>query len=287
MRFFCINDRAPKTTIELLARACEARGVAFHEIHAPAFRFDPQAGLQRGDMLYRPAVSGAAARVEQFLWRDGLASFHRDPLGPFFHADAYPLLFQGLGISVPRTLPVVSRDREAMRAAVEALGGLPVVVKLLGFEGGVGVLRVDSLPALFSTLDYLLASGREPLLAAYIEDAVHWRVVVLGGRAIAAYRNVPEADDFRTYASEDPADFVTEPPPELEQLAVAAADALRTDFAGVDLLRHPSGRCYLLEANFPCWFAQSQLVAGVDVAGAMVERLIQVRQSLCECEISD
>lgn len=279
-RLFCVNDTAPETTLGLLRAACETRGVGYHEIRAPAFGFDPDERPERGDLIYRPAVSAAALRVEQFLWHDGVASFHKDPLGPFFHADAYPLLFQSLGLTAPRTRPVLSRDRAELRAAVEALGGLPVIVKLLGWEGGVGVLRADSLPALFSAVDFLLASGQQPLLAAYVEGAVHWRVVVLGGRVAAAYRNLAEPDDFRTYASERPEDFTTTPAPDLARLALAAAEALRVDFAGVDLLQHPSGRCYLLEANFPCWFAQAQIVAGIDVAGAMIERLLEISRGL-------
>lgn len=286
-RLICIDDAAPKETTDLLAEACVRRDVQFERLWAPGFDFDPSAGLERGDMVYRPAVSTAALRVEQCLWREGLATFHRDPLGPFFCADAYPLLFQHLGLPVPRTLPVRSRDRDRLKAAVQALGGLPVIVKLMGFEGGVGVMRLDSWTTLVSMIDYLVASGREPLLAAYVDQAVHWRVIVLGGEAVAAYRNTPEPDDFRTYASEDPADFTTEPDADLVRLAVAAANALRVDFAGVDLLRHPSGRIYLLEANFPCWFAQSQIVAGIDVAGAMVDRLLDLRRGMLGDKVSD
>ena len=82
------------------------RGAAFHDIDAPAFAFHADAGLADGDMLYRPAVSTAAARVEQALWHDRVASFHTDPLGPFFGAYAYPLLFRHAGLPTPRTLPV-------------------------------------------------------------------------------------------------------------------------------------------------------------------------------------
>ena len=36
----------------------------------------------------------------------------------------------------------------------------------------------------------------------------------------------------------------------------------------------PRRRLYLLEANFPCYYAQAQLKGGVDVAGAMVDYLL-------------
>jgi hypothetical protein len=274
MNLFCINDGVPELTVSLLRDACAGRGVSFHEIDAPSFPFDPDAGLAAGDMLYRPAVSAVAARVEQFVWRDGVASFHADPLGPFFGAFAYPLLFRHAGLPTPRTLPVVSGHRERLKAAVAAVGGFPALIKVMGFEGGVGAIRVDALPALYSTMDFLLASGQQPFLCAFIDEAVHWRATVVGDRVVAAYRNTPIGDDFRTFGSEDPADFTETPDPALADLAVRATKALRVELAGVDILQHPSGRLYLLEANFPCYFAHAQEVAGIDVAGAMVEHLV-------------
>lgn len=56
-----------------------------------------------------------------------------------------------------------------------------------------------------------------------------------------------------------------------------AAHALGYDFAGVDILLHPSGRAYLLEANFPCFFPQAERFGRADVAGLMVEHLLARR----------
>jgi glutathione synthase/RimK-type ligase-like ATP-grasp enzyme len=60
---------------------------------------------------------------------------------------------------------------------------------------------------------------------------------------------------------------------------VAAAHCVGTDFAGVDVLAHPSGRFYLLEANSPCYFPQAEAFGRVDVARAMVEALLARRAS--------
>lgn len=275
MKFICIDDQTPEETCSLLAGACAARDVAFERIHAPSFWLGDAPRIGPGDLIYRPAVSLAAIRVEQLLWSSDLASFYLDPLGPFFHADAYPLMFQAQGLPYPRTLPVMSVTREAIDAAVEALGGYPVVVKALGGEGGVGVMRFHGGDSLRPTLEYLLSIGVRPYLSAFVDQAVHWRVVVVGDRAVAAYRNTPLDDDFRTIASLDPADFTSTPSEALSDLALRAARAVRVDMAGVDILEHPSGRLYLLEANFPCYFPHAQLVAGIDVAGALIDRLIE------------
>ena len=127
-------------------------------------------------------------------------------------------------------------------------------------------------PALFSLVDYVKSMGGYPLLTAYIEDAVHWRVVVIGDRAVAAYQNCTEPDDFRTYAREELSDYVR-PSFAMADLSVRAVQTVRCEFGGVDILAQPDGRMYVLEANFPCYFPQAQLVAGVDIAGMMIDYL--------------
>jgi ribosomal protein S6--L-glutamate ligase len=271
VRFFCVDDRAPEVTISVLRGACEARDVEFVHVRAHAALPGP---LEPGDGLYRPAVSAKAIWVERQLWRADTASFHADPDGPFVLITSPVELWARLGLPVPRTLDPISTDRRQLDAQVEELSGYPVIVKFQGGEGGVGVMRADSSPALYSIIDYAFAKDSRPHLSAYVPDALHLRVIVVGDQAVTAYRNVTAVGDFRTYTSQDPDDYDLPISDELGALAVAATQALRLELAGVDILEHASGRRYLLEANFPCYFATPETVAGVDVSGALVEHLM-------------
>jgi hypothetical protein len=278
---YCVSDgTVPATTTGLLAAACAARGVAFVPIDAG--RFDPceEVALAAGDLLFRPAVSYAAVRVEQALYDDSLATFYGDGEALFFDGVAAPLLFARRGLPIPRTIALLHNDRAQLRRAVERVGGLPVVVKVPGGEGGVGVMLLESFASLASVLDHLFAAGRTPQLMAYVRGATHWRVVVVGSRAVAAYRNHPYPDDFRSGPSSDPLDYMVPTPSPLTELAVAATRAIRREHAGVDILQHESGRLYLLEANFPCYFPQAQLVGGIDVAGALLDHLLAKSERL-------
>lgn len=286
-RLVCINDGVPIETTALLRAACELRHVAYVEIDARSFDYDPAWQLGGGDMLFRPAVSTAASRVEQFLYREGVATFWIGPLDMYFESSYWQALLVRSGVPIPRTISCVSSHRELLKAFVDRLGGFPVIVKCPGSSGGIGVIRVESFPALFSIIDYALAMGSAPLLCAYVAGATHWRVVVVGQRAVAAYRNAPEDDDFRTYARRDPADYVSEVPSALAAVAIRAVQALRLEHGGVDVLEHESGRLYVLEANFPCYFPQAQLVGGIDVAGEMVEHLMAKSKRLSVCSSPD
>lgn len=278
MRLYCVDDGVPGETLDLLAAACRARAVEFVSVDARTFDFAASRPLPAGAMLYRPAVSLAAMRVEQFLAADGVATFHPDAEAPFFLPVSAPLLFARAGLPVPRTLPCASADRDLLRRSVAHLGGLPVVVKVAGGEGGVGVMLAESLAGLFALVDHLLDSGRQPWLAAFVAAAEHWRVIVVGDTAVAAYRNPLAVDDFRSVAGSAPGDVTITVEPRLAALAVAAVRTLRVETGGVDILVHPSGRLYLLEANFPCYFAHAQRLAGVDIAGRMVEHLLAKRR---------
>ncbi len=274
MRFICIDDGVPPETPNLLRSACQVRDVPFQSVDPRTFEFREESRLGSGDILFRPAVSVLAQRVEQFLYGPGTATFYADPDDVYFATTNPVLLHERVGLPLPRNFPCHTKDRTVLRSYVERLGGLPVVVKVMGGSRGIGVMTATTLPALFSLVDYLFNLGVTPYLMAYVGDAVHWRVVVVGDRAVAAYRNTTDEDDFRTYAGSSLADYFAEVRPDLAALSVRAVQGIRRETGGVDLLEHPSGRLYLLEANFPCYFPQAQLVAGIDIAGMMVDHLI-------------
>ncbi len=211
--------------------------------------------------------------VEQYLHREGVATFYVDD-DPFVFVDNALLRFERAGVPVPRSHRCRPTTTEVVDAFVDDLGGFPVVVKVGGNEGGVGVVVVESPRSLYSVLDYLWAENIHPLVTTFVPDAVHWRVVVVGSRAVAAYRNTTRPGDFRTYAEDNASLYTGDVEPELARIAVSAATAIRRETAGVDVLMHPSGRTYVLEANFPCYFAQAQTVGGIDVAGAMIDHLL-------------
>jgi hypothetical protein len=280
MNFYCVDDGVPEPTTRFLRQACDARGVEYVHVDPRWFDFRDDQQLQPGELLYRPAVSVAASRVEQFLYADGVATFYRDADGVFFNPMTSALHFHRVGLPVPRTFYLQDTPRPTLDSYVQRLGGYPVVIKLLGYSRGVGVMRADSPESLYSIVDFAQAEGKSPLLCAYVEDAVHWRLIVVGDRVVAGYLNRKDHNDFRTYADESPEDFQHPIKPAMADLAVRAVHALRYEFGGVDILEHPSGRLYLLESNFPCYFATPQEVVGTDVSGAMLDFLIEKSRRL-------
>ncbi len=274
LRFFCVNDAVALPTTVSLEAACRARGIEFLDVDARSFDYAPERQLQAGDLMYRPAVSQTAMRVEQFLWNRGVVTFHTRSDGVFFVPHTPPLRFERAGLPIPRTVYCSTTNRKRIAQYVEYVGGFPLIVKMLGFANGIGVMRVDSFPALFSLLDYELSQGANPLLAQYIADAAHWRLIVLGERVIASYRKSPVANDFRAQAVRGETHSEIPPSAAMQKVAVAAAQAVGYEFAGVDILEQADGQIFLLEANFPCYYVHAQEYGGIDVAGMMVDHLV-------------
>lgn len=273
--FVCVDDGVPETTVRVLREACLSRNVDFQVIDSSEFDFSTAKPLDPGSMLYRPAVSSLAMRVEQALFGPGVATFYSGDDGIYRSVGPDLVMFTRAGIPVPKWFWGATTDRARLRRYVDALGGLPIVMKFANTSGGVGVIRIDTLAGLFSTMDHVRSSGRMPVLMEYIADATHWRCVVVGDRVVGYYRNHTDPDDFRTHASDDPADYRDAPRAEILASAIKSAAAIDVEFGGVDILEDPQGRHYVVECNFPCYFARAQVVGGHDVSGAMIDWLVR------------
>ena len=98
------------------------------------------------------------------------------------------------------------------------------------------------------------------------------RVLVSAGRTVAAMRR--EAAGWITNVKQGAAALPLAPDRELEDLAVAAAQAVGGDFCGVDLMRDAEGRAQILEVNsMPAWTGLKR-ATGVDIAAVRARDLV-------------
>ena len=283
-RLVVISDVPDDDLTLQLVSAADSAGVSPVIVEPAHFDHIQPPVLNIGDMLYRVATTHQACVIEQQLVHQGVATCYRDSEGSFVIWDNQTLFLARHGLSVPRTFHSMTTDRTELKRRVEALGGFPVILKVPGKSLGVGVVRVADWPTLYSVADALAsAHGQHVSLMSCVEPAVHWRVLVVNGTVAATYRNIPQEDDFRTCVDEDLKDCFTEPAPDsAQQLAMQACEVLGLEFGGVDVLVHGSGRCYVLEVNFPCYFGHPKDAIGLDVAGVLVEHLKQKGQQLRE-----
>jgi ribosomal protein S6--L-glutamate ligase len=172
-------------------------------------------------------------------------------------------------INIPRT--VMARDPEAIRAAVDAVGGTPVIIKLLQGTQGVGVMIADSREAVESTLDTLWGLGQNIILQEFIAESRgrDLRAVVVGGELVGAMRRTARAGEFRSNLHRGGAGKKVALDEAAARAAVAAAAALGLDVAGVDLLEGKDG-VRVIEVNSSPGLRGIENATGVDIAGRII-----------------
>ncbi len=185
------------------------------------------------------------------------------------------------GVETPPAWTVESEVQARRILMREASAGRSLVLKPLFGSQGKGLLRVGMVDGESLPLPDLAAFGRVAYLQRYVDappsGGYDWRVLVVGGRAIAAMQRVSE-HWIRNVARG--ARGVAAPlTPALAGIAEAASAALGMDYAGVDLLPDPSAPNGLrvMEVNGVAAWRALQKVSPVNIAQAIVDDLLERR----------
>ncbi len=179
------------------------------------------------------------------------------------------------GLDIPAT--VMSREVGDLQAMVEAVGGMPVLIKLLQGNERRGVMVCESRQSMEAALEAVLGLGHNIVMQEYVRTAQRdVRVFVVGGRALSAVSRIPRAGRLsRTLArfARIEACALTEP---LREAAEAAAKLTGLEVCAVDLLETQSRkhgvRARIFELNPSPAILDMELATGVDLAGAVIAR---------------
>ncbi len=174
-------------------------------------------------------------------------------------------------------MPVVEtelvRDLDQLGAAVDRLGGAPVVLKPLSGSQGRGVVLAESHAGAVSMLESVLFQSREFILQRYIEcGGQDIRVMVIDGEVVAAMQRTAPPGDFRSNLHRGGVASAIEPTSDVEKLACRAAQVLGLRCCGVDILLGADGPL-VLEVNGSPGLAGIEAATGIDIAARMLDVL--------------
>ena len=178
------------------------------------------------------------------------------------------------GIRVPRTY--IGENLEAAVHFVEEVGD--VVIKPLIGARGMGSIRAEHPELTYRAMKFIHQLGQ----VLYVQELIEKpdrdiRAFVIGGQLVAAmYRYLPEGDDneWRTNVHGGGKAELTTLSPEYEECAIKAAEVLKLDYTGVDIIESKDGPC-VIEANAsPSWSALAN-VTNLDIAGMIIDQLIE------------
>jgi ribosomal protein S6--L-glutamate ligase len=184
-------------------------------------------------------------------------------------------------VGIPRTS--IARTPEAIRSAVDAVGGTPVIIKLLKGTQGVGVMKADSPEGVESIIDTLWGLGQNIILQEFIAESRgrDLRAIVIGGELVAAMRRTAKKGEFRSNLHRGGNGQRAELPAEYVRAALDAARIMGLGVAGVDLLESKHGP-RVIEVNSSPGLRGVERSTGVDIAQRIIahaERLVQRRRT--------
>ncbi len=181
-------------------------------------------------------------------------------------------LLHGRRIRVPRTA-MVGQSR-GLEQAIEAVGGLPVVLKLRRGTQGRGVVLAFSQLAARRAFSVLSGFQQYTLVQEYVAEARNRdiRVIVVGQKAVAAMEREAAPGDFRAnlHLGGTARPFPLEDG--IQELAVKAAQVHELCFSGVDLIMTRNGPA-VIEVNSSPGLRGIETATGVDVAQAVIQHI--------------
>ena len=196
------------------------------------------------------------------------------------------LLLRAADVASPPTWATESAAQAQRTVTRESAAGHALVLKplfgsqgkglqLLGFVDG----RHRPLPALAPALASAEAADGlgglaylQRFIPALQQPGFDWRVLVVGGRAVAAMRR--ESTHWVHNIAQGARALPAVLTPQLARQAERAAQALQMDCAGVDLMPGADGQIWVIEVNGVAAWQGLQRVTPVNLARAIVDDLL-------------
>ncbi len=171
-------------------------------------------------------------------------------------------------------LPVTgfANSTVATDSLIDMVGGPPLVIKLLQGSQGAGVVLAPSRKAAEAVISAFQQLKANFLVQEFVKEAdgKDIRAFVVGGKVVAAMeRSAPEGD-FRSNLHRGGSANKVHLKKSEREMAIKAAQAMRLNIAGVDLIRSSRGPL-VLEVNASPGLEGIENTTGVDVAGKIIE----------------
>src|SRR5207302_1525834 len=150
-------------------------------------------------------------------------------------------LLAASGVPVPAT--VMAASASDLRAMVELVGGLPVLIKLITPSERPGVMVCETLQSMESALEAVLSMGHNLLVQRYVRRKRErdLRALVVGDKAIAWVERRPRPGRLLHTLARGAKLKAVRVPASLDKLAVEAARVVGLEVAAVDLLEAGTG----------------------------------------------
>jgi ribosomal protein S6--L-glutamate ligase len=125
-------------------------------------------------------------------------------------------------------------------------------------------------------MDTLQGLGEDVLLQQFLAEAAgrDYRAFVIGNRVVAAMMRTAPEGEFRSNIHRGGMGTLVKLPRSFERAAIRAADALKLQICGVDLMDSHSGPM-IIEVNSSPGFEGIEKATGLNIASAIIKQMMQ------------
>jgi ribosomal protein S6--L-glutamate ligase len=173
-------------------------------------------------------------------------------------------------IGIPETTFV--REKRDVLPAIERVGGVPIIIKLLEGTQGVGVILADSVKIAEAIIETLQSTRQNVLVQKFVSESKgrDIRAIVVGDRVVAAMRRVAQGQEFRSNVHRGGKTERVLLDDVYCETAVRAAQIMGLRVAGVDMLESKTGP-QVMEVNSSPGLEGIESCTQLDIAGAIVD----------------
>ena len=176
------------------------------------------------------------------------------------------------GLGLPKTIFMdYSKDTEGV---IEAVGGAPVVIKLLEGTQGLGVVLAENKKAAQSVIEAFHGVKARIIVQEFIKEAkgVDIRAFVVNGEVVGAMRRQARDGEFRSNLHRGGHATVVKLDRHEKHYAITAAKKMGLGVAGVDMLPSKRGPL-IIEVNSSPGLEGIESATQVDIAGKIIQYL--------------
>jgi ribosomal protein S6--L-glutamate ligase len=179
-------------------------------------------------------------------------------------------LLSSAGIDIPAT--VMARQAADLKAMVNLVGGVPVLIKLLQGQERHGVMVCETLQSLEAALEAVLGLGHNLIVQQYVhKTGQDIRVLVVGTEAIAAVRRRAAVGKLSKTLIRGARLEKIELTERQRRIAIEAARLIGLEVAAIDLLDVKDAP-KVFEVNSSPALTEMEQATGIDLASIIIQR---------------
>ncbi|QSE99111.1 30S ribosomal protein S6--L-glutamate ligase [Fulvivirga lutea] len=176
------------------------------------------------------------------------------------------------GLGLPKTVFTnYSRDTDSI---LNAVGGAPVIIKLLEGTQGLGVVLADNRKSAASVIEAFHGLKARVIVQEFVKEAggADIRAFVVDGKVVGAMKRQAKEGEFRSNLHRGGTSAIIKLSRSEKAAAINAAKKMGLGVAGVDMLQSKRGPL-ILEVNSSPGLEGIEKATNIDIAGKIVEFL--------------